>query len=285
MNLKELRTLFSDMQKNGMTAMLCDTAVPFYDVGVSCGRPNDVGDIPPEMVMMPGMLTMGLVVFMTRARGDSMEGVGIHSGDLLMLENTQHYRSHDIVLASIDGEEMLKSYYIDEEGRHWLVASNDNYEPLQLTEEMNVKFCGRLVWHLAQPRETTRNMHKAVTRYLSKQTDATHTLTYDEVTGALRKVGPQVTAGRHWLGPCRVLMDCEYVPKDGYESFCELVHKTLPSHPHLPSAKELQRMAVMCFSKPFLKWTDRDAPVHGRYYKPCYHAGAAMLDSLPITLL
>ena len=44
-------------------------------------------------------------------------GVGIHDGDWLMMESTTHFNLRDIVLARIDGEDVLKSYMVDEEGR------------------------------------------------------------------------------------------------------------------------------------------------------------------------
>ncbi len=66
------------------STLVCDTPVPYYDMGISCGLPNEMGDVPPEMMLVPGILTMGLNVSMVKARGDSMIGVGIHDGDLLM---------------------------------------------------------------------------------------------------------------------------------------------------------------------------------------------------------
>jgi SOS-response transcriptional repressor LexA len=137
----------------------CDTLVPYYDMGISCGLPTEMGDIPPEMVMVPGMLTMDLNVGFARAQGDSMIGVGIHDGDLLMLERTCHFNNQDIVAAWVDGAELLKSYYMDEHGRHWLVPSNDRYDAMLLTEEMDVKFAGRMVWNMRKDvHETTRNI-------------------------------------------------------------------------------------------------------------------------------
>lgn len=32
---------------------VCDTLVPFFDVPISCGLPNEVGDIPVEMIKVP----------------------------------------------------------------------------------------------------------------------------------------------------------------------------------------------------------------------------------------
>ena len=98
--------------------LVCDTPVPFYEMGISCGLPNEMGDIPPEMMMVPGMLTRGRTVSLVIAEGDSMIGVNIHDGDLLMVERTSHFNNQDIVAAKINGEDMLKSYYMDEYGRH-----------------------------------------------------------------------------------------------------------------------------------------------------------------------
>ena len=114
--------------------LVCDTPVPFYEMGISCGLPNEMGDIPPEMMMVPGMLTRGRTVSLVIAEGDSMIGVNIHDGDLLMVERTSHFNNQDIVAAKINGEDMLKSYYMDEYGRHWLVPSNERYDATLLPD-------------------------------------------------------------------------------------------------------------------------------------------------------
>ena len=263
----------------------CDTLVPYYDMGISCGLPTEMGDIPPEMVMVPGMLTMDLNVGFARAQGDSMIGVGIHDGDLLMLERTCHFNNQDIVAAWVDGAELLKSYYMDEHGRHWLVPSNDRYDAMLLTEEMDVKFAGRMVWNMRKDvHETTRNIRQSIERALKKMGEMVveeHVLTREEVERALQHVGPLVKKGRHWLGPCRVLMDSGFIPKERYDLFCNLLSSVLPDYEHLPKADELRRMASACFSKPFATWTDDKAPVHGKHYQGYYHAGATMQKKLP----
>jgi hypothetical protein len=105
--------------------------------------------------------------------------------------------------------------------------------------------------------------------------------TYEEVVEALISIAPMVTVGRRWLGACRVLMDCGFIHKGGYDNFCVLVKSVVPTHAHLPKAVELQRMATLCFSKPFRKWTDETAPVHNNHYKAYYEIGEAMLEKLP----
>ena len=98
---------------------------------------------------------------------------------------------------------------------------------------------------------------------------------------ALLAIASQMKKGRHWLGPCRVLMDRGFIPKNRYDLFCDLVSSVLPDHEHLPQEAELRRMAVDCFSKAFVIWKDEKAPVHGRYYRGYYLAGAAMQKQLP----
>ena len=98
---------------------------------------------------------------------------------------------------------------------------------------------------------------------------------------ALLAIASQIKKGRHWLGPCRVLMDCGYIPRSRYDLFCDLVFSVLPDHEHLPHEDELRRMAVDCFSKPFKTWSDERAPVHGHHYLGYYNAGVAMLQQLP----
>ncbi|MCH5307485.1 MAG: S24 family peptidase [Prevotella sp.] len=140
-----------------------DTLVAYFDMPVACGRPNMTGDVPPVMMMLPSELVGCYDVYCTRAEGDSMEDLGIRAGDLLVMECVPEYRSGDVVVAEIDGEKTLKTYYVDEEGGRWLVPSNRRYRAIRLTQEMSVRFCGRLKEHIRRaPQESTRNIRQAV---------------------------------------------------------------------------------------------------------------------------
>ena len=50
------------------------TPVPYYHTGVSCGLPNEFGDVPPEETLVPSILLSNLKVYVIDAEGDSMEG-------------------------------------------------------------------------------------------------------------------------------------------------------------------------------------------------------------------
>lgn len=131
-----------------MEGMVFNTPVPFYDMTVSCGKPIGTGDVPPVYMMMPDEVLGINDVICTRAAGDSMIGVDIMPGDLVFIEKVAEYYSHDIVLADIDGERLLKTYYVDEKGDQWLVPANPKYSSIKLDGTKKVYFVGKLKHHL-----------------------------------------------------------------------------------------------------------------------------------------
>lgn len=163
------------------------------------------------------------------------------------------------------------------------VPANDNYEPILLTEDMELYFGGRILYNMRTPYDDLRDVSRRITRY--KQTEMmpepARIPTQEEIEDALCSIQARIKVARHRLGPCRVLMDCEFLPHARYDIFCDLVKYVLPHHPHLSNEAELRRMAVGCFSKEFAKWTDEKAPVHGKNYLGYYDAGEAMLRKLP----
>ena len=148
--------------------MACYTPVPYYRTRVSCGLPNEFGDVPAEEILVPSILLSNLKVYVVDAGGDSMEGARIFDGDPLLIEKTRHYDIGNIVLAVVDGEQLVKTYYVDDMGRQWLVPANSKYDPLLLTDEMDVKFLGRVKCNLRAPQDALGNVRRFVSDYLKK---------------------------------------------------------------------------------------------------------------------
>jgi len=139
------------LDESDLEGLAFNTPIPFYDVGVSCGNPMEIENVYPFYMMMPDEVLGINDTFCTRATGESMIGVGIMPGDLLVMEKVAEYYSHDIVLAYIDGEGLLKTYYVDENGDQWLVAANPKYPAIKLDGSRRVYFKGRLKHHFRQP--------------------------------------------------------------------------------------------------------------------------------------
>ena len=134
---KNMASLISEADLAGM---VFNTPVPFFDVGVSCGDPRDTGDVVKLMLMMPDEIVGPYGTYCTRAEGDSMKDLGIMTGDLLVIEVVPEYHSYDIVLAEIDGERLLKTYYVTDNGEQWLVPANSKYKSRKLDASMNIVF-------------------------------------------------------------------------------------------------------------------------------------------------
>ena len=266
MDLEELRSLFCDMQSKGMKPMLCDTEIPLYDAAVPCGEPTYCAEDFVESVLIPkGELSMH-PEFMLTVRGESMKGVGIESGDEVRVIGGVQPFDGDIVLAVIDGEYTLKTYYEDEEGQIWLVPQNEAFAPILLDGSRASKIVGKVKEIVKRtPRVPTRLCAKAVKRAMKAQREKPG-ISDEQVKKAITEIAPKITIARHWYAVFRVLVDKLVVGENGYDVFINKVCDVVPEHEHLLPVDELQRLAVQSFSKPVAQWRADNAPVKGKRY-------------------
>lgn len=121
----------------------CDVPIPIMAGKVNCGVPQGIGDEMIEGYYYLPKSAVGLHPQVElHAQGESMIDADIHDGDLLRLELGAWPHDGDIVVAEIEGEYTVKVYFTDEEGRHWLCPMNKRFQPILLTESMNVRISG-----------------------------------------------------------------------------------------------------------------------------------------------
>jgi repressor LexA len=65
-----------------------------------------------------------------RVRGDSMTGVGLLDGDLVVVEKNSPTAPGNIVVAIVDGDVTVK-YLRASRGKFWLEAANPDYPPIK----------------------------------------------------------------------------------------------------------------------------------------------------------
>ena len=70
--------------------------------------------------------------FALRVRGESMLNAGILPGDLVVVQRQQTARNGEIVVAMIEDEATVKTYF-RQNGHVWLLPENDAYEPIDGT--------------------------------------------------------------------------------------------------------------------------------------------------------
>ena len=267
MTIEELRSLFSDMLSKDMRPMLCDTEVPLYDASVPCGNPTLCPDDFVETVLLPKELLSIHPEFVVTVKGDSMKDAGIESGDAVKVMGDTKPYDGDIVLASIDGEYTLKTYFEDEEGRIWLVPQNEEYVPILLDGSKPVKIYGKVkeIMKTAH-RVPTKLCAKAVKRAL-KAKEVKPKISDAKVSYAFREIAPMITAARLWYAVYRMMADYSVVEVEDFDTFIDKLKTEVPHHEHIPLKVELQRMAVQSFAKPVKQWKPDNAPVRGQRYK------------------
>lgn len=118
-----------------------DLAIPFMESQISAGFPSPADDFQSEKISLDEYVVKNKdSTFYARARGISMVYAGIDEGDILIID-----RSLDIVngrkaVCFVDGDFTLKKVVIEKDCA-WLIAYNDEFPPIKVTEENDF-----LVW-------------------------------------------------------------------------------------------------------------------------------------------
>ena len=82
--------------------------------------------------------------FMAYVEGDSMIRIGIHHGDIVVIDKSLTAISGDIIVAILDGEFLIKEFsYID--GHPVLIPHNNNYSIIHISKDMEFQVWGIVV--------------------------------------------------------------------------------------------------------------------------------------------
>lgn len=109
----------------------------YADGGIFAGFPSPAQDyIDKSLDFNREIIKHPAATFYAKVKGQSMEGAGIDSGDIIVVDRALEPRDGDIVVACINGEFTLK--YIDlskkDEGIVCLRPDNAKYEPIYMHE-------------------------------------------------------------------------------------------------------------------------------------------------------
>lgn len=107
-------------------------AIPLFTSRPQAGFPSP-GDDHIERVLDINDLVVRnpASTFFVRTEGDSMEGAGIFSGDVLVVDRSLQPRNGSIVVAAVYGELLVKRLSIQRE-RQQLVSENARYKPIEI---------------------------------------------------------------------------------------------------------------------------------------------------------
>lgn len=131
--------------KDGLAGV---TSIPIVGK-VAAGRPllaesNIIGE-----VLVDSHLTKSGPCFALKVIGDSMVDAGIHSGDLVIVQQQPIAENGDIVIALVDGESTMKRLSIRGQQIE-LRPENKRHRPIPVGPESQLQIFGKVVAHRRQ---------------------------------------------------------------------------------------------------------------------------------------
>ncbi len=109
---------------------------------VCAGFPSPAEDLGAQRIDLTQMLiTHAQATYFLRARGTSMEGVGIFDNDILVVDRAIKPRHNHIVVAVVDGDFTVKTLY-QRAGRIKLKAANPTFADIVPKEGQTLEVWG-----------------------------------------------------------------------------------------------------------------------------------------------
>lgn len=116
--------------------------LPLCQDSISAGFPSPAEDDIVETLDLNKLLIKHpSATFFLRVSGVSMIKAGIHDKDLLIVDRSIEPSDGKIVIASVNGELTVKRLRYSGK-KIELVAENDAYRPIDITEDMDLRFWG-----------------------------------------------------------------------------------------------------------------------------------------------
>ncbi|GEM54588.1 peptidase S24 [Flavobacterium branchiophilum] len=119
--------------------------LPFVDVGISAGFPSPADDfIELTIDLNKHLIKHKDSTFFAKVKGHSMKDAGIFDGDLLVIDKSLIPQDGKIAICQIDGEFTVKRIKIEKDVV-WLIAENEEYKPIKVTQENELMIWGIVI--------------------------------------------------------------------------------------------------------------------------------------------
>jgi DNA polymerase V len=114
----------------------------FYHGTIAAGFPSPAeGEMEEQLDLNELLVKRPAATFFLRVSGSSMVRAGIHHNDILVVDRSVEPADGKIVIASLNGELTVKRLRC--RGKQvQLVAENEAYPPIDITEEMDFRVWG-----------------------------------------------------------------------------------------------------------------------------------------------
>lgn len=122
--------------------------LPLFISHIRAGFPSPADDfIDRHLDLNEYLVKTPSATFFAWAEGDSLKGIGINDGDLLIIDRATPRSQGDIVVAAIDGE--LTCKILDLNGMQ-LLAANPDFPPINISEKAELVIEGVVIFSIKQ---------------------------------------------------------------------------------------------------------------------------------------
>ena len=133
--------------------------LPLYSSLVRAGFPSPADDyLEGSIDLNRFLISNAAATFMIRVNGDSMEGAGIYSNDVLIVDKSKDPKNGDVIVAVLNGEFTVKRL-MKESGIYFLKAENPNYENIILNGDSGFQIWGVVTYVLHNPNDNKSTNH------------------------------------------------------------------------------------------------------------------------------
>ena len=124
--------------------------IPLLEGKVSAGFPSSAENfIDKSLDLNDLIIKHRAATFFIRVKGNSMIQAGIHSNDILVVDRSLAVSNNRIIIARINDELTVKRIKLEGE-KLFLMAANDEYKPIEITEEMDFEVWGIVTFVIHQ---------------------------------------------------------------------------------------------------------------------------------------
>lgn len=116
--------------------------IPLFSQPVQAGFPSPADDyVADKLDLNEHLIIRKEATFMLRVQGDSMVGVGIQDGDLLIVDRSITPSHGSVVVAAVDGQFTVKT--LEKTcGRLRLMPSNPDFKPIEFKDGQELEVWG-----------------------------------------------------------------------------------------------------------------------------------------------
>lgn len=111
---------------------------------VAAGKPITAIENIDGYITLDKSIFRGEDLFALRIRGDSMCGIGILNGDIVVIKRKNNAEHGEVVVVIIDGDATLKRF-LKQDGKVLLHAENSAYSDIELSPDSAIQIAGKLV--------------------------------------------------------------------------------------------------------------------------------------------